>query len=347
MTPDAALALISEFNALPNSPSRRQLQALLDSFGIEASTLTVLARLLNRSPREDIRSLAMRLVLSASELNEPHASFTLVNEALKLNQGLTHPELKHAKAHVTDMAHKGHPRAMLLLGRIYEANGQDKLAGPLYEQAASVPLPEDDSHSYLIPTDDFMPWLSLGRFKLAHEDYEGAKEAFSIGIALDEPMAYLNMSYFMDKEDPQYETYLLKAAMAGIPEACHKLGLFYQQESKEVQITKSEQEEKQQRAKSRSRKMLGEEWFGVAFGGGHIKSGIAFALSRRLLGDPDEGYHFLTTTEKVIKNKAPNIDKEEVDLLEVVKYFKDLWDDYDDDSKRLRDGQVSFIEQYG
>ncbi|KAF1997076.1 hypothetical protein P154DRAFT_579194 [Amniculicola lignicola CBS 123094] len=155
------------------------------------------------------------------------------DRAAKFVKGIPLSDLRVCRQELEALSQTGDPDAMALLGQFLEREGRSQQAIDLYQKAISIIDPIfdfDEWHVQSAPRTP--PWISLATTFLPSKDaksQEQAKEALKFGaLEGDDPLAYyLLASHFTPKENPDWLTYMTKAAASGHIEAAYQVGNFY------------------------------------------------------------------------------------------------------------------------
>lgn len=301
--------------------------------------MTILANILRRSRLEHCQATARSLILAASYLHDSGATLQLVNEAIR-DSTLTHPDIIGPRTHLEILVKKHkNPAAMILLGRIREAQGKPDEALRLYERATNA-----DSNTYtgVEAVDDSIgdAWVKMSRLKLKKNDVQGSQAAIEKGaFQYDEPMAYYYLATICTAPDSaDYPRYLMKAAASGVAEAAQCLGVYYEAKFKKALDIRPREEgstEGEVKAGSLSIKetsiesieepenrQLALEWFTVAAEAGLPRSRISLAILLRSLNFVQKGMDWL------------NLEEFPADWADGVAMLKESWWDPENDLTR-------------
>ena len=190
-------------------------------------TLTLLAHILFRSGTKENKIHVTPLFVAASELFDNAATLHLISQAIK-TFNLRHPDIKHAREHLRELASSNNSAALILLGKVYETEKQHLKALELYEKVTTI---NDDTYTGGEALDSRIAeaWENIARIKLDLGDEDGAKEAIEKGaFEYDDPQAYyLLAKNFRPLTSPDYLPFMLKAAVSGVAEATDQLGMYY------------------------------------------------------------------------------------------------------------------------
>lgn len=277
-------------------------------------TLTMLANILRRSDREHCQATARSLILAASDLHDSGATLQLVNEAIRKST-LTHPDIIGPRTHLEILVKKhNNPAAMVLLGRIREAQGKADEALSLYERATNA-----DSNTYtgVEAVDDSIgdAWVKLSQLKLRKNDVQGSRAAIEKGaFQYDEPMAYYYLATLCtDSDSADYPRYLMKAAASGVAEASQSLAVYYEGKWKKALDNRprekgstegkvkvgslSTKDTSIESIEESENRVLATEWFTVAADAGLPRSRISLAILLRSVDLVQEGMGWLNHEE--------------------------------------------------
>ena len=197
--------------------------------GIALEGLTILAKILLRTGQEEYHPIAFGILHTASDQKEPGATLFLISVAAKSSK-LHSTGVSSAKIHLRELVEEGSTSAMILQAQILENQGEKAKALQLYERAIDA---ENDGIASTVAntsTQDFgLAWVAVARLKGHSTDREGAKKAYErAAFHYDDPWAYYCLAIDTGNVlNPQSIQYLLKAAASGVPQAAHKLGMYY------------------------------------------------------------------------------------------------------------------------
>ena len=197
--------------------------------GIALDDLTMLAKILLHAGREEYHSIAFTLLQTASAEKEPGATLFLISSAAKASK-LNSPGISSAKVHLRELVNEGSISAMILQAQILENQGEKAKALQLYERAVNAEQVDTCSNDADASAQDFgQAWVAIARLKSHSTDNEAAKKAYEMAaFHYDDPWAYYCLAiYDGNVLNSQSIQYLLKAAASGVPQAAHKLGMYY------------------------------------------------------------------------------------------------------------------------
>ena len=249
---------------------------------ITPSHLELLSNILRRCDTKAQKLLARNLMLSASNLGQSSATFSLIESALRTG---ALQEYQPPLYRLGLLAKNHDPHAMALLGKVLIAQSKDKEALTWLRKATRPPtgnLEFDGAGEALV---------NEGRLLQKQNDMNGAEEVFRrAALELDEPSGYFYLSQLQTPGSPQREEYLLKAASSGIIEACHNLGA--------LELAK---EEKKQEVKPGSKidYRMAVEWFTLAAHDGFGLSMLNLATIYKSMGDEGKGTFWLEAAENI------------------------------------------------
>jgi hypothetical protein len=198
---------------------------------ITPRTLILLGLILIRCKGEARRFLGMALLFAASSLGEPSATIFLINSALQ-RKWLDDPEYSAPFLHLRKLAAPPHSNieAMILLGKIYQMQGDKGTALQLFRQAASTapssnpPVQLEEKSPLPLPGEGVESALVyMGRILDEQGKTADAKEAFrKAALEHDYPTGYFHLA--MAEGGHPNKTYLTKAAASGHIRAARGLG---------------------------------------------------------------------------------------------------------------------------
>lgn len=197
----------------------------------------MLANILIRCTGLAQKKLGRNLILTASNLGDPFAIISLARVALT-SADFSLPHHAASVAKLRDLVERDkNLEAMVLLGKVHEAQGDEDGALSLFTRAAAT-TPLADAESSASPTafaaqDSYYVGEGLlfrgelyarrGNTALAINDFRRA------ALELDHPAAYYQLARSQHDNDEAAmaakEVYLLKAAIAGFTVAYHDLGI--------------------------------------------------------------------------------------------------------------------------
>ncbi|KAI9815431.1 MAG: hypothetical protein M1827_002564 [Pycnora praestabilis] len=265
-------------------PTEVQLQTLLNEHDITPGTLTLLARIVIRSPTRNHRALARRLILSACDLSEPNAVIQMVSSAIATEQ-LTHKDLVNPLRRLASLADAGkNPEAMLVQGRICEREGNEGRALTYYEQALKLILETGTDGNKVNEGGIASVYLALGTLKLKQQNIPEATEAFRKAADLDDPEACFHLGKLQPEGSKDHERLLLKAAASGIIPAADSIGVFYH--SRSLQAPMSSSSAKQDRRMAR-------EWHTMSASAGSVEGKLQLGMSLWADDEIEEGLNLI------------------------------------------------------
>ncbi|KAI9776269.1 MAG: hypothetical protein M1839_000503 [Geoglossum umbratile] len=228
-------------------------------------------------------AIIIPLLLTASSLSDPQATITLVSRVLRAPQteGLTHPSMEFPIRHLSALSSEGNPAAMVLLGRVFESEGKETQALHLFQKATDTEWGGD--HGF--ESGEAGAWLSLGRLKLKSGDPTGGEAALKKGADLNDPYAAFYYALTQPHEGKEYHTYIMKAAVFGVVEAQHNLGVFYLQQQSSVKTGTMFQR-------------MAKEWFILAATGRFGPSQLNLALMLKAEGKDSEGLEWVDRAQR-------------------------------------------------
>lgn len=120
------------------------------------------------------------------------------------------------------------PAAMFLQGRIYERQGNNKLALDMYVKSTEV-FTDAYAGADSVKIGPGDAWMAISRLRMQANNKVEAEEALKkAAIDHDDPAAYLYLATKMtDPSSDEYEEYLLRAAISAESEAVGELGAYY------------------------------------------------------------------------------------------------------------------------
>ncbi|KAI9773547.1 MAG: hypothetical protein M1840_006820 [Geoglossum simile] len=228
-------------------------------------------------------SIIIPLLLAASSLSDPQATITLISRALRAPQGnaLTHPSMELPLRHLSALSKGGNPAAMVLLGRIFESEGKETQALFHFQKASDAEWDKDHGFESGVAG----AWMSLGRLKLKSGDPTGGKAALKKGADLNDPYAAFYYALTQPPEQKEYHTYIMKAAISGVVEAQHNLGVFYLKQQSSTN-------------KSTTFRRMAKEWFILAATGKFGPSQLNLALMLKAEGKGSEGLEWVDRAQR-------------------------------------------------
>ncbi|KAA8572131.1 hypothetical protein EYC84_002047 [Monilinia fructicola] len=279
--PHKAMEFLKNYQTLHGRSNPGWETGICKKHGITASDVTQLSISVGRCREQAQKALGRRLIDSASAMGDPAATLEVVSDAFRNNQlhsARSRPFLERLGL----LAKKEkNVEAMGLLGQILYSQGKIKEATDWLQMAVGGPeLP-----TFLGAAEAL---VVLGLI-LEKTDKEGAKKAFSkAALDLDYPSAYFYLSKHVGPgEEDDRMIYLLKAAGAGIPEACHNLGA----------IELSKKGDQADKKPSDRNYGYAKEWFQVAAEGGFGLSMLNLASICKSQGQTEEGLKWLERAE--------------------------------------------------
>lgn len=246
----------------------------------------MLGAILNRCNAPDQKLLAKVLMLTASALGDASATMLILKSALQ--RGTIHSR-EHAPPmrHLLDLAaSESNLQAMILLGKILGDQRENDEALKWFRKAAERGADAQNIDSGVISDALVYEGLLLQR----ERDRSGAKAVFQrAALELDNPLAYFHLAQLQDSGSSIEEGYLLKAAVSGVPEACHCLGMFYLNKRGEYA---------QQGSTWREQTALAKEWLRMSAEDGFMPSMV------RLAGIHQEEGHLQDNKKWLERSKA-------------------------------------------
>ncbi|QSZ31878.1 hypothetical protein DSL72_001447 [Monilinia vaccinii-corymbosi] len=309
--PHKAMEFLKHYQSLHGKSNPGWEAGICIKHGITASDVTQISISVGRCREQAQKALGRRLIDSASAMGDPAATLEIVSDAFRNNQlhsARSGPFLERLGL----LAKKEkNVQAMGLLGQILYSQGKTKEAADWLQKAVGGPeLPNFSGAAEAL--------VVLG-LTLEKNDKEGARKAFSkAALDLDHPSAYFYLSKHVgpEEEDKQM-VYLLKAAGAGIPEACHNLGA--------IELSKNGD----QADKKPSDRTYGyaKEWFQVAAEGGFGLSMLNLASICKSQGQTEEGLKWLERAETL-----PEVRDEATMILLTILAFGTFWEETSHDA---------------
>ena len=258
-------------------------------YDITPCTVTLLASILKRCNGKGQRSLAKKLMLSASSLGEKSATFEIISSAITTGVLRDYPA---PLQRLGILAKKDNdPQAMTLLGKVLFNQRGEKEALEWFRKATRPPTGSLDFQGA------GEALVHEGRILLGWKDKEGAEAVFRrAALELDDPLAYFYLSQLQEPGSPNQEVYLLKAASSGVREAWHNLGAL-----ELAKIEKRPLKDGQTRNYG-----MATEWFEVAAADGFGLSMLNLASIYRAVGQGEEALRWLEKADGVpdVKEQA-------------------------------------------
>ena len=226
-------------------------------------------------------------MLSASALNEPSATYELVAAVLHSPTLLQHADFAAPLQKLRTMAQTEHdPQAMVLLGRVSLLLANQDEALVWFRKSTEKSCGFEGAGEALVQE---------GRILLGKGERGGAERAFrKAAMEVDEPSGFFYLSQLQEMGSREQEIYLLKAAGAGIVEACHNLG--------SLEMGKVGEGGREGRSMAMAR-----EWFEVAAADGFAPSMLNLAELCRVDGRKEEGLMWLDRAEGLGKEVAKEV----------------------------------------
>ncbi|KAI9649492.1 hypothetical protein NHQ30_002069 [Ciborinia camelliae] len=249
--------------------------------GLTGSDVTQLSISLGRCKELAQKALGRRLIDLASVMGDAAATLEVVSDAFRRNQLHTARSGSFFKRLGILAKKEQNVQAMGLLGQILYSQGKEIEARDWLEKAVSgpeVPTFEGAAEALVV----------LGLI-LEKSDKEAAKQVLKkAALDLDYPSAFFYLSKHTGPgEEDDRMVYLLKAAGAGIPEACHNLGA----------IELSKYGDQAHKKPANRRYGYAKEWFEVAAEGGFGLSMLNLASICKSQGQKEEGMKWLKRAE--------------------------------------------------
>ncbi|KAM0143827.1 hypothetical protein ACHAP3_001091 [Botrytis cinerea] len=216
--PNKAMEFLKNYQSLHGNPNQGWETGICNKHGITASDVTQLSISMGRCREQAQKRLARVLLDSASAMGDPAATLVVVSEAFHNNKLYTARFTPFLERLGILAKKEGNVQAMGLLGQILYSQGREKEArGWLQKAVAGEKSPNFPGAADAL--------IVLGLI-LEKTDRAAAKKLFSkAALDLDHPSAFFYLSKHVDPEEEDNRmVYLLKAAGAGMPEACHNLG---------------------------------------------------------------------------------------------------------------------------
>lgn len=305
-------------------------------YGIDALTLTQLAKILLSTRIKAYYPTAINLFMAASGLKDPAASLFLVLTALAANK-LNTAVYNQPRKHFEDLVSAKNPAALFIQGKIHERHGHEDRALALYVECTTV-IGGGFSGAETLDINFGDVWRAIGLLKKKRSDLVGAEEALKkAALEFDDHSAYLHLATeFTDSSPGKYEAYLLLASSSGEPEAIGKLGSYYFRKVQEAghfpplkpstqasEDSKSENSQRNQKQRLNVNGTLNElplleEWLEVGVGINHPASHVYRGILHRVSQEHDLGLDCL--------HKASESPKwaNTVDWLTMMWYSKDI-----------------------
>jgi len=184
------------------------------------------------------------------------------------------------------------PKAMVLLGRIYESQKREDEALDLFRRAALSAVRKDPSHPLkpVRSNEIAQALIRQGKILQRRFDSAGAEAAFrQAALEHDNPEGYYLLAHLQGPESPNREVYLTKAASSGILEACHEVGTLQLGKARGSQMAAKEKTEAVE---------MGKEWLFLAASAGVVESMLSLAEVFRAEGKLEMGMRWLRLAEE-------------------------------------------------
>ncbi|KAH8803168.1 hypothetical protein F5884DRAFT_682254 [Xylogone sp. PMI_703] len=293
--PDVALQALRQYQILAQGSSSGWEKQLCADFGIQPSSLTLLAKILGRCDGEGQKLFSFELLLLASMLGDPSAVFTLVERGLKRNS--LHGQVYSDALRRLDTLAKteGDRRAMLILGKVLFAQDKDSEALDWFRKATRLTY---DSPEYFLDFEGAAEALVFeGEILSKQGDQVGAQAAFQkAAFKLDDPAAYYRLALLEESLSSKQKEYLMKAASSGVIEAYHQLG------SLELEAIKKSADDPN--PTSISEYGMAREWFQAGAAGGYGPSMLSMAHMCKMVGQKEDGLRWLEMAKAIPHFKA-------------------------------------------
>ncbi|KAI6247441.1 hypothetical protein HI914_04539 [Erysiphe necator] len=277
-------------------------QELFTEFNINSpKTMTLIAAILRRCKTKAQQSFARTLMLSASAMGDKMATFEIISSALRSNAIRNYQEVL---ARLEKLALNKDQQAMMLLGKVlFYTNQSDSKALSWLRKANYPPtgnLNFDGAGESLVLEGRILQKIGdLSNARIAFE--RAAKE-------LNDPEAYFYLSQMEEKASLIQQTYLLKAATAGISEACHNLGV--------IELEKMMQDNPN--PKKLEDFGMAREWFLVAAHDGNGLSMLNLAIMCKIIQNWTQAFEWLEKAQSV-----PNVYDEAKKMWHELKCLKE------------------------
>ncbi|KAK2624613.1 hypothetical protein QTJ16_005806 [Diplocarpon rosae] len=284
ITPEKALGFLRTYHERTTVPGAGWEQQLCSDHGISPSTLALLAAIVGKCEGKGQKLFGKTLMHAASAMGDRSALFSIVSTALRHGK-LHYTEIEASLQRVALLAKNANdPQAMTLLGQVLYAQRGEKEALRWLQKAtcsSTGTLNFDGAGEALI---------TEGRILLSWKDIGGAIKAFKrAALELDDPLAYFYLSQLEISGSGTQEVYLLKAAISGVVEACHNLGV--------LELAKTERKSK--RPTSIKDYGMAKEWFEVAAVDGFGLSMLNLASMYNAIGERKKGLKWLNKAEQI------------------------------------------------
>ncbi|RDW65365.1 hypothetical protein BP5796_10057 [Coleophoma crateriformis] len=288
---EQALEILREFQIRGARPTVGWERNLCADFDIQPSTLTALARILNRCDGKSQRILGTRVKMTASKLEDAGATFDLIASYLA-HGTMEKNDFSAVLQRLGIMAkQEKKPEAMVLLGKVLLSQQRTSEALEWFSKATdhAADIPVVQALNYAGASEAL---VQKGRILLAMKDRKGAESAFrTAALDLDDPSGYFYLSQLEESGSTNQEVFLLKAASSGIVDACHNLGC--------IELARADTKLAKSSTKTIEEFGMAREWFQVAAADGFGPSMINMASICKAAGQHEVALQWVERAESL------------------------------------------------
>ncbi|KAL8999737.1 MAG: hypothetical protein Q9188_005819 [Gyalolechia gomerana] len=336
------VAILDDVQALSPSTAKEQAKRIYHEHKVKAYNLYLLGAHLRRYNDLNYRDISDALEACALANDGKFLAFRIVQDAMSTGR-LREPQLTSPLKIVKDYADQGYPKAVFIWGQLTETQGKHSEALEFYQKWTEIYAEARQSPPFS-QTMDMVQLANVSkafaRLQARSGDRAGAEAAIREAAQVyDDPTSgYYLAVEFTAPSSPEFETYLLKAAALGNPNAAHELGVLYFSQSRQgipiinPTLTQTSTHNKKPTSESktsipptspplpreqiRNKQATAMEWFTIAATSGITTSQIYLALLLRSEGRADEGLEWL---------QAASNSKDKEEWTEAIDYLKRIW----------------------
>ncbi|KAL8936365.1 MAG: hypothetical protein Q9216_004971 [Gyalolechia sp. 2 TL-2023] len=232
------VAILDDVQNLSPAKAKEQAKRICSEHSIKAYDLYVLGEHLRRYNDLKYRDLSNALEACALAANDGQLlAFRIIRDAMSTGR-IREPQMSNPLKIVKDYVDQGYPKAIFIWGRLMESQGKHSEALQFYQKWTEIYAEARQSPPFSQSMDTAeLANISkaLARLRARSGDRAAAETAIREAAQVyDDPTAYYHLAVeFTSPSSPEFETYLLKAAASGNPNAAHELGMLYFNQSRQ------------------------------------------------------------------------------------------------------------------
>ncbi|KAL8931513.1 MAG: hypothetical protein Q9211_006907 [Gyalolechia sp. 1 TL-2023] len=336
------VALLDAVQALNASTAKEHAK----QHNVGAYNLYLLGAHLRRYDDLNYRDISNTLEACALANDGEFLALRIVQDASSTGR-LREPQMTSPLKIVKGYADQGFPKAVFLWGQLMETHGKHLETLHFYHKWTEIYAQARQSPPFsktMDATELANISKALARLRARSGDHAGAEEAVREAAQVyHDPTAYFYLAIdFTAPSSPEFETYLLKAAASGNPDAAHELGVLYFNQSRQgiplVTLTHTQTSTHEKKPTSEAdtslrptspplppgqaseKRATAKEWFAIAASSSITASQIYLALLLRSEGRADEGLGWL---------QAASNSRDSGEWTEAINSLKRIWSHHD------------------